>query len=73
MSVAELLSAIRALPEAERVQLLHLLIDLVARPDLPGDDVIQGALFMSAIHGGAPGFSLAADLQQLLQDQTAKV
>ena len=39
MSVAELLPAIRALPKAEQVQVLHLLIDCVAGGQ-PADDGI---------------------------------
>jgi hypothetical protein len=41
VSLAELLPAIRALPRAEQVELLHLLIDGVAQaPPVSGDDGI---------------------------------
>ncbi len=39
MSVAELLSAIRALPKAERVELLHLLNDEVTETTSTDDDI----------------------------------
>jgi hypothetical protein len=48
VSLAELLPAIRALPKAERVELLHLLIDGVAETPSkllgPGDDGISDEL-----------------------------
>ena len=43
MSLAELLPAIRALPKAERLQLLHLLVDGVAEVP-PADDGIPEEL-----------------------------
>ena len=43
MSLAELLPSIRALPESEKVQLIHLLIDIVAEVP-PVDDGIPSEL-----------------------------
>ena len=50
MSLAELLPAVRALPRAEQVQLMHLLVDELTRPDLPPDDVLGRALVLDACH-----------------------
>lgn len=67
MSLADLLPTIRALPRVERVQLMHALVDELTRPDLPSDDVIQGAMFMQAIHG-PDGVVMAAAMMQALED-----
>lgn len=68
MSVAELLPAIRALPKAERVRLLHLLIDGVAADEPEAarlaDLFPAGGTF--DVHTPPDGYEAAAALQQLL-------
>ena len=66
MSVDDLFSAIRALPQADKLRLLHKLIDDVARPDLPPDDVVQRALVLDFAHNPPPEFLEA--MYQMLED-----
>jgi hypothetical protein len=71
MSFPELLEAVRKLPPADKVRLMHELVDQVARPNLPPDDVIRRALVLDAVHG-PQGAEAAAVLQRLLQEEAAK-
>ncbi|QDU20163.1 hypothetical protein ETAA1_21070 [Urbifossiella limnaea] len=54
MSADELLNAARILPRPERLRLLHALLDDVARPDLPPDNILQRALVLDFAHNPPP-------------------
>jgi hypothetical protein len=51
VSTTDIIEEIQKLSHADKVRLTHLLLDEIARPDLPPDDVIQRTLIMDAVHG----------------------
>ena len=69
MSLTELLPAVRALPRAERIRLVHLLIDELARPQEP-PALQDGASYPVWSPYGA--HEAAASLLRLLEDERAK-
>ena len=54
MSLQDVLDGARGLTRQDQVRLLHLLVDEVARPDLPSEDILRRALVLDAVHNPSP-------------------
>lgn len=76
MSLADLLPAIRALPRAEKAELLHILIDGVTEASPRGDAALLAAFFPpgAAFEVASPpdGFEAAAALQLMLEAEKSQ-
>lgn len=72
MTLAELLPAIRALPQAEKAALMHILVDEVTAPTAP-DATLLATLIPTGVSFDIAtppdGYEVAAELHRLLESE----